>query len=121
MGSWEFLVFYLLVGMLSGVASFAFYAATNSIALLLGASGALYGVLLAFATYHPDANIYLFGIVPIPAPILVVGLAILSIVSPIIGRGGQTAHLTHLMGFVFAFFYLWLRLGENPIEAFRRR
>ncbi|MGM0432743.1 MAG: rhomboid family intramembrane serine protease, partial [Spirochaetota bacterium] len=73
MGSREFLLFYLLTGFLAGVFSFFFYLATGSMGVfLLGASGAVYAVLLAFATYYPEARIYLFGILPIQAPVLVI-------------------------------------------------
>lgn len=121
LGSWELLSFYLFVGLLSGVASLGYYALTGTPARLVGASGAVFGVLLAFATLYPSSVVYLFGVVPVPAPMLVLGLSILTIYWQITGQGGAIAHLTHLAGILFGFLYLTLRLDENPIDAFRNR
>ncbi len=119
LGSWEFLTFYLVVGTLAGLFSLAFYwMGGNLMVFLVGASGAIFGVLLAFAALFPTAIIYLFGIVPIRAPILVIGYTVIELTSQLSGRGGNVAHLTHLAGFLFAFFYFVIRLGINPVRVF---
>lgn len=119
LGSWEFLTFYLTVGTLAGAFSLAFYWFSGSyMVFLVGASGAIFGVLLAFAALYPTAMIYLFGIIPIRAPILVIGYTVIELMSQISGRGGNVAHLTHLAGFLFAFMYFVIRLGINPISVF---
>lgn len=115
MGSWEFLLFYLLTGTLSGV-----------VMLLLGtpvvgASAAIYALLLAFATFFPDTTILLFFIIPLRAPFAVLVFAALSILFQVTGTFGGVAHLAHLAGLVFAYFYLLIRFGVNPIRAFWRR
>jgi membrane associated rhomboid family serine protease len=84
---------------------------------LLGASGAVFSVLLAFATFFPSAMIYIFGIIPIRAPILVLGYTAIELFAQISGGGGNIAHLTHLAGFLFAFLYFVLRLGVNPVRV----
>jgi membrane associated rhomboid family serine protease len=118
-GSNEFLLFYLSVGFLAGVFSLAMYwLSGNYFVFLIGASGAVFGVLLAFATYFPHAQIYLFGILPVPAPILVVGYTFIEIYSQILGGRGNVAHLTHLAGFGFAFLYFLVRIGVNPFRIF---
>ena len=59
-GSKEFLLMYFVCGIASGLYSFAFYVSTGIYAaILIGASGALYAVLFAFATAFPKANIRL--------------------------------------------------------------
>lgn len=119
MGSIEFLVFYLVTGVLAGIFSFAVWWATGNVQIfLLGASGAVYGVLLAFATYFPFATIYVFGIIPVKAPILVLAFTGIELFSQITRMGGRVAHLTHLAGFAAAYLYLWARLGLNPIKIF---
>jgi membrane associated rhomboid family serine protease len=120
MGSWEFLLFYLLTGMLAGVFSFMAYmlgGAYNTI--LLGASGAVFAVLLAFATFYPDAMIYIMGIIPVRAPYLVIGYTVIELFSQFMSINSGVAHLTHLAGFGFAFAYLAVRLGINPWKVFR--
>jgi membrane associated rhomboid family serine protease len=118
MGSNEFLLFYLGTGLLAGLFSLGFYWLTGNMGVfLLGASGAVFSVLLAFATFFPSAMIYIFGIIPIRAPILVLGYTAIELFAQISGGGGNIAHLTHLAGFFFAFLYFVLRMGVNPVRV----
>ena len=67
-GSSEFILFYLLSGTLSGVLSLMVYLASGvDYVFLMGASGAVFSLLLAYATLYPRSIVYLWGIVPIPA------------------------------------------------------
>jgi membrane associated rhomboid family serine protease len=119
-GSNEFLLFYLVSGTLAGLLSFGVYVATGTYNVaLIGASGAVFAVLLAFATYFPTATILLFGILPIRAPLLVIGYAALELFNMFTRTGGNVAHMTHLIGFAVAFLYLLARLRINPITVFR--
>jgi membrane associated rhomboid family serine protease len=119
LGSWEFLLFYLLTGFLAGVFSLGVYWFTGSYyVFLLGASGAVFAVLLAFATFFPDAEIYIFGIIPVRAAILVIGYTAIELFSQMSGRGGNVAHLTHLAGFGFAYLYFVIRVGISPYRRF---
>ena len=73
LGSKEFALFYLLCGALAGLISFIMFVLSGTyIVFLLGASGAIYAVLLAFAAFFPDERIYVMGIIPVRAPILVI-------------------------------------------------
>lgn len=119
MGSREFVVFYLLTGVLAGLFSFIVYYLTNSNVVLLGASGAIYAVLLAFAVYFPDSRIFVFGIIPIKATTLVLIYTGIELISQLGSFRGGVSHLTHLAGFGFAFLYFIVRLGINPIDSFR--
>jgi len=115
MGSWEFLVFYLVTGMLAGIFSFGVYYFTgNYLVFLMGASGAIYAVQLAYAVFFPNSVIHIWGILPLRAPIMVLGFTVLSLFFIISGRGGNVAHLTHLAGFGFAWIYFFFRLDINP-------
>ncbi|MBU0935118.1 MAG: rhomboid family intramembrane serine protease [Spirochaetes bacterium] len=116
-GSKEFLLFYLLTGTLAGIFSFfSFWLSGNAMTPLVGASGAVYAVLFAFAVINPRARIYFWGIIPIPAPLLVLGFTLIELFSEIFGQGGNIAHLTHLAGFAFAALYFPVRHGVNPIK-----
>jgi len=115
MGSKEFLTFYLVTGALAGVVSFAVYVFSGSMLVsLVGASGALYAVMMAYAILFPSSVIYIWGILPLRAPIMVLGYTILSIFFVITGGGGNVAHLTHLGGFIFGWLYFVIRFGISP-------
>ncbi|MBR6215811.1 MAG: rhomboid family intramembrane serine protease [Spirochaetaceae bacterium] len=125
-GSKEFLLFYLLSGIFCGLVSFAAYylsALSGNIMAyyysLLGASGAIYAVLLAYAVIFPRNMIFIFGILPLPAPILVIVYAVIDFGGQFIGSS-NVAHLAHLSGFVFAWFYFIVRMGINPWKVWKQ-
>ena len=121
MGSREFLLYYLLTGILAGFFSFLVYLFTgNALAALMGASGAIFAVQLAFAAFFPDSVIFLWGILPLRAPVMVLGFTALEVLFMVTGLGGNVAHITHLAGFAFGWLYFILRFGINPWRAMRR-
>ena len=120
-GSWEFLLYYLLTGVLAGFLSLGIYWITGSYyVFLLGASGAVFAVLLAFATYFPNAEIYIFGILPVRASMLVIGYTAIELFSQMTGGRGNVAHLTHLAGFGFGYLYFIIRHRISPWKQFFR-
>jgi membrane associated rhomboid family serine protease len=117
LGSKEFLLYYLLTGTLAGLFSFASYALTGAWGVrLVGASGAVYAVLLAFAVINPRARIFIWGIIPVPAPLLVAAYTVIELWSELFSYGGNIAHLTHLAGFGFGLLYFPIRHGINPVR-----
>ncbi|HUW69432.1 MAG TPA: rhomboid family intramembrane serine protease [bacterium] len=117
LGTREFLFFYLLTGTMAGLFSLGAFALGGAWNVqLVGASGAVYAVLLAFAVINPRARIFIWGIIPVQAPLLVAGYTVLELWSEIFGMGGNVAHLTHLAGFAFAALYFPVRHGVNPIR-----
>jgi len=119
MGSWEFLTFYLVCGILSGLFSLIVYILVGYNVYLIGASGAVFAVLLAYAVYFPNAVVYLFFVIPIKTKILVPLFAAIELFQEIFSINGGIGHLTHLAGFGIAFIYFVVRIGLNPISAFR--
>jgi len=119
MGSWEFLTFYMVSGILSGLFSLIFYIIVGYNVFLIGASGALFAVLLAFAVYFPNAVVYLFFVIPVKTKVMVLLFTAIELFQEIFGINGGIGHLTHLAGFGFAFLYFIIRIGLNPITAFR--
>jgi len=100
-GSREFMRYYLICG-LGGVAlSFLFVSYS-----IIGASAAVYGVMLAFAMVWPDAPIYVWGIFPVKAKWLVAFLVLVTSSSAFGGAGGGIAHFAHLGGFAAGLLYL---------------
>jgi len=120
MGSGEFLLFYGITGTLAGIFSLIVYVMTGNYGvILLGASGAVFAVLLAFAVYFPHARIFVFGIIPMRAPVLVVVYTAIELFSQITSPYSGVAHLTHLAGFAFAYLYFLLRFNINPVSVWR--
>jgi membrane associated rhomboid family serine protease len=120
MGSREFLLYYLLTGVLAGVFSFLAYYFTGSYRVwLMGASGAVFAVQLAYAVLFPRAVILLWGLLPLKAPVMVLGFTGLELFFMITGRAGNVAHITHLTGFAFGWLYFLVRFGINPWRARR--
>jgi len=74
--------------------------------LTIGASGAVYGVLLAYALYFPSRPIYMYFVFPIPAKYFVAIIGAISLLSSMSGPGGGIAHTTHLGGIVAGYLYL---------------
>lgn len=120
LGSKEFLLFYLLCGILCGAASLAIYLAAGFYGVLLvGASGAVYAVLLLFAVIFPRSTVFIMGIVPAPAPILVAIYAGIAVFEQVFGMNQGVAHMTHLSGFAAAWIYCLVRYGVNPIKVWK--
>jgi len=121
MGTREFLLYYFVTGTLAGVASFAVYVFAGAAPFLMGASGALFAVELAFAAFYPDALIYIWGIIPLRAPVMVLGYTGLELFLSFTGMQRGVAHFTHLSGFAMGWLYFLIRFGINPWRAFRGR
>jgi membrane associated rhomboid family serine protease len=121
MGSREFLLFYFVTGILAGVFSFMVYMLTGVYRVaLMGASGAIFAVQLAYAVFFPSSIIYIWGILPLRAPVMVLGFTTLELFSMFARTSSDVAHLTHLAGFGFAWFYFLIRFGMNPWREMRR-
>lgn len=118
LGSRSFIWFYLLCGMGGAALSFLLMQLVPIRAPIVGASGAIYGAMVAFAWYWPDTPIYLFPFpVPIPAKWLVTFAVAISLVLalPPFNSGDGVAHLAHLGGMAAGFLYLKaqdMRLGQ---------
>jgi membrane associated rhomboid family serine protease len=114
-GSREFLLYYFVTGILAGVFSFGAYFFTGAYYVaLMGASGAIFAVQLAYAVFFPQSIIYIWGILPLRAPVMVLGFTALEIVMMVTGMGGNVAHVTHLAGFGFGWLYFHVRFGIRP-------
>lgn len=116
MGSSRFLVFYLACGVLSGL--FHAYMSSTSGLPTIGASGAIFGVLAAFAILFPFRwLISLFGLIPVPIPaIIFVFIEILSATALVAsGVVENIAHTAHVGGFLAGVF-LTLLFGPRKHE-----
>ena len=119
-GTREFLLFYFLTGILTGIGSFIIYLMMGMNVVLMGASGALYAVMFLFSVLYPHARVFVFGLIPISAPLLVVIYFGIELFGSVYASGSGIAHSTHLLGLVFAFLYTVIRLRINPFRAWSR-
>ncbi|MEE9208183.1 MAG: rhomboid family intramembrane serine protease [Gemmatimonadota bacterium] len=119
-GGRGFIRFYLVCGLGAALASILLWPLIGPHSVV-GASGAVFGLLLAFGMRWPDQPIYLYGLFPIKAKWFVTGLAVLSLVSTyrtaVVGRGDGVAHWTHLGGLLTAYLYLKYRETGRILPA----
>jgi membrane associated rhomboid family serine protease len=115
-----FVKFYAITGIGAGLISIAVsfipLAATRATydSIIIGASGALYGLLLAFAWYNPNQPILMFFFFPVPAKYFVAILGAIAFITSAEGSGGVAA-TTHLGGLLVA--YLYLRGGGGGLTS----
>ncbi len=123
MGSTEFLLYYFVCGDRGWDRDVVHQSRRRDRAPIdvVGASGAIFALLLAFAAFFPDARIFIFGILPMRAPVAVALYAGIEIFSSFTSFQSGVAHLTHLAGLAFGYLYLVVRYGMNPIAIFFRR
>ncbi len=103
LGERDFILLYFISGLMAAVLSFVF----TPYAGIVGASGAVYGVLIAFARYWPREPIYIWGIVRVEARWLVVIMTVISLYGGFSGAVGGIAHFAHLGGFLGGYLYVW--------------
>ena len=104
-GSKKFLIYYLICGVVAGLAQLFISPLYSSPAVTIGASGAIFGVMIAFAMLFPDRHIFLYFLIPIRAKYLIGFLFILEIFW-IGDAGSNVAHLAHLGGALAGFLFI---------------
>lgn len=119
MGGRGFLGLYFAGGIAGAVASIVM---TPSVAVV-GASAAVFAVYLAYAMFWPHDRLYIWGILPMPAIVLVLLLTALSVFGAVTTNMFEpgVAHWGHLGGFAGGWIYLTLRKRLSPAARFRAR
>ncbi len=100
-GTKRFVKYYLFTGTFAGVCSFLL-----APAMTVGASGAIYGLLLAFAMIDPNRIIYFYFVIPMKAWVFVIIIGAIELFSSISGTRSGIAHLAHLGGIVGGVIYI---------------
>jgi len=115
LGGPRFIGLYLTSGVAGALAS-----VVTPYALIVGASGAVFGVMLGYAHFWPRDPIYLFFMIRIEARLLVVLMTAMALFGGLSGQSG-IANFAHLGGFAGGFLYLrWIEL-RSPAVQFRAR
>ena len=119
-GPKKFLIYYLVCGIGAGLCQELVQFLMGSYSLTIGASGAVYGILLAFGMTFPEERIFIF---PFPFPIkakwFVLIYAAIELFSAVNSAGDGVAHMAHLGGMFFGFLLIryWQRhpdINYNP-------
>ena len=104
-GTREFLKYYFITGI--GGAVFYLIFSTNPMIPMVGASGGVLGVLLAFALRFPDRELIIFPVMfPVKAKYVVIFYGIISFIGSLGTMGDGVAHAAHLGGMVVGYIYL---------------
>ena len=103
-GPRKFLFYFLFCGIGAGICTVLL--SPYQVFPVIGASGAIYGILLAYGWLFPNRLIYIYFLFPIPAKYMVIIFGLIELFSSIEGTGGGVAHLTHLGGLLFGFLYM---------------
>jgi membrane associated rhomboid family serine protease len=125
-GSKKFLIYYLSCGIIAGLANLFVTPLITSVAPTVGASGAIFAVLIAFAMMFPDSLLILIPIpIPVKAKYFVIFYILLETVS--IGSMDGIAHIAHLGGALAGFLYvlfdrrrLMVRRTTKPFQSWTK-
>ncbi len=117
-GRKKFIVYLVVVGLGAGLCQVLF---TPDLKVpVIGASGIVYGILMAYGMTYPNRMVYLYFLFPVKVKWFVIALGVIELASSISGRAEMSgvAHLAHLGGMVFGFIFLrydriFLRLRDK--------
>jgi membrane associated rhomboid family serine protease len=110
-GTRFFVKYYFVSGVGAGILTVLFsllpfdFAMSLQRSIIIGASGAIYALLLAYGLYFPDRPILLYFLFPIPARIFVLIMGAIAFYSSLT-PGGGVANATHLGGLLVGYVYL---------------
>jgi len=100
-GTREFLKYYFITGIGAGILNIVLSSSPT-----IGASGAVYGVMLAYALRYPNRYIYIYFLFPVKIKYFMAFLALISFFSTFGSYGDGIAHAAHLGGIVIGYIYL---------------
>lgn len=119
-GKTEFLKYYFVTGIGAGLVWLLFNIGGSN-AILIGASGAVYGILMAYGLMFPNRIVYLYFLFPVKVKWFVLFIGAIAFFSSM-GTGSNISHLTHLSGMLIG--YLYLRFSDhwrNIVFNFRKK
>ncbi|MCL2512035.1 MAG: rhomboid family intramembrane serine protease, partial [Bacteroidales bacterium] len=89
----------------------------------VGASGAVFGLLLAFGMIFPNAMIYIYFLFPMKAKWFVILYGVIELFSGVLGSSNGIAHFAHLGGMIFGIFLIlfWRYKEKQRIKKLRQQ
>ena len=117
MGSGRFLIYYLVCVVGAGLIQLLVMTLTHSLVPTVGASGGLFGILLAFGMMFPRVEVMLLFLpVPIEARYLVIGYGAIELINGISNPNTGVAHFAHLGGMLFGIVMILYWRGQLPLR-----
>jgi membrane associated rhomboid family serine protease len=108
-GTRRFLTYYFVTGIGAGICSWLVVPPISKLGeliVILGASGAIYGLLLAYGLTYPNRIVLLNFLLPVKVKWLVIIMGAMAFLSSLGGTGSDVAHIAHLGGMVVGYLYL---------------
>ena len=121
-GTRFFTKYYFITGVGAALTTLLLSLVVNDVyySVTVGASGAIYGLLLGYGMYFPNRPIYLYFVFPIPARIFVLIVGAIAFFSALGGPGGGVAHSAHFGGLIVGYLYL-KSLRSQPLNELKYR
>ena len=121
-GKGHFLKFYFVTGVGAGLVTMIF--GLNSMTPIVGASGAVYGILLAYGITYPNRMLYIWGLIPVRSMWLVIIMGTVAFFG-LLGNSDGISHVTHISGMIIGYILLkkkwrwrdiWFAIRKKTIE-----
>ena len=121
-GKTKFLRYYFIIGIGSGLITYFFQ--MNSDNPVIGASGAVYGILLAYGVSYPNRMLYIWGLIPVRSMWLVIIMGSIAFFG-LLGNADGISHVTHISGMLIGYVLLkkkwrwrdiWFAIRKKTIE-----
>ena len=113
-GKSDFLIYYYTCGIGAGFITVLF--GLNSFIPIVGASGAIYGLLIAYGFTYPNRLVYLYGLFPLKVKYMVLGLGIIAFFASLSASKSTVSHITHLSGMVIGVIYILINFKMKNIR-----
>ena len=118
-GKTRFFKYYFITGVGSGLITYLFQMGSDN--PVIGASGAVYGVLLAYGVSYPNRMLYIWGIIPVKSMWLVIIMGSIAFFG-VLGNADGISHVTHISGMVIGYFLLKKRWRwKDVLFAIRKK
>lgn len=121
-GKTKFLRYYFIIGIGSGLITYFFQ--MNSDNPVIGASGAVYGILLAYGVSYPNRMLYIWGLIPVRSMWLVIVMGSIAFFG-LLGNADGISHVTHISGMLIGYVLLkkqwrwrdiWFAIRKKTVE-----
>ena len=121
-GKTKFLRYYFTTGIGSGLITYFFQMSSDN--PVIGASGAVYGILLAYGISYPNRMLYIWGLIPVRSMWLVIIMGSIAFFG-LLGNADGISHVTHISGMLIGYVLLkkkwrwrdiWFAIRKKTIE-----